>query len=555
MKTIFLILLFLAVFVSLDTNAQTQYAFRISFTDKKATSFSLTSPSAYLSSKALNRRTLQTISIDSNDLPVCDKYVDSVLKLSNAILHTRSRWQNNCVILVNDTTNIALVRNVSFVKKTQYVAVFTSPLHLFKAKEMGNSETNTNGSLWRTTGGVGYYGDAYDQIAIANGYVLHDKGFRGAGKIIAVLDEGYNLVNTLPGFDSLRKTGRIVDTYNFNLDTSDVYGYSGHGTEVLSTMAGILNGSYVGTAPDAQYALYITENGTSEQPFEMDNLVAGMERADSIGADVITISLGYNTFSIGGLIADLSLSAINGKSTIAAMGANTATQKGILVVASAGNEGATSWNKILTPGDADSALTCGSVDVNKTHASTSGNGPNAAGLLKPDVSMMGAPGIVFNTSGTTSAVGGTSIATPQLAGLAACLWATKPTATPYQLRKVIKESAHIASSPNNQLGYGVPDFGKASLSLTEWTALENGLKVAPNPFTNKINVALKDDSNATVEWHILDLLGKTILKGTEYSTPSAYNFEIRMPENLPSGLYVLSVLVGGKAQKLKLLRL
>ncbi|HTN17874.1 MAG TPA: S8 family peptidase, partial [Chitinophagaceae bacterium] len=457
-----------------------------------------------------------------------------------------SKWQNNCVVLTSDTSGMHLVRSKPYVKSAVYVAVFSSPLHLLKEKPSDKNtlpESVVKDRL-RTTGTKSYYGDAFDQIRLANGDYLHDRGYRGKGKLIAVLDEGFNLVNTLPGFDSLRSSGRIADTYNFNFNKTEVYGYSGHGTQVLSTMAGIQTGTYVGTAPDADYALYITENSSAEQPFEMDNLVAAMERADSIGADIITISLGYNTFTIGTVNEDLKLSDIDGKSTVAAMGANTATQKGILVVASAGNEGGGWWNKILTPGDADSALTCGSVDIDKTISSTSGRGPNAAGVRKPDVCMLGAPGIVLNSSGTTSSVSGTSIATPELAGLAACLWQAYPKAKPYQLRKAIRESAHIASSPNNDLGYGVPDFGKATLSLTDPVCLcaEPGLTVFPNPFTEIISVNINGaDSNGELQWSLYNMQGQELISAAKAYTTGSFSFTIPAPQRLPSGTYILRI--------------
>ncbi|MBL7712509.1 MAG: S8 family peptidase [Chitinophagaceae bacterium] len=550
----FILACFLA---SASTFAQTQYAFRVSFTGKNGTSGTLGAPSAYLSARALDRRDQQSIAIDSADLPLSRAYIDTVLSLSSGVLHTRSKWQNNCVVLMPDTSSMHLVRSKPYVKSAVYVAVFSAPLHLLKANPSDKNtlpESAVKDRL-RTTGTVGYYGDAFDQIRLANGDYLHDRGYRGKGKLIAVLDEGFNLVNTLPGFDSLRSSGRITDTYNFNLNKAEVYGYSAHGTQVLSTMAGILNGSYVGTAPDADYALYVTENSSAEQPFEMDNLVAAMERADSIGADIITISLGYNTFTIGTLNADLKLTDIDGKSTIAAMGTNTATQKGILVVASAGNEGGGWWNKILTPGDADSALTCGSVDISKAASPTSGRGPNAAGVRKPDVCMLGAPGIVLNSSGTTSSVSGTSIATPELAGLAACLWQAYPKANPYQLRKAIRESAHIASAPNNEQGYGVPDFGKATLSLAETPCIcaEPGLTVYPNPFTDALSVEINGaNSNETLQWSLYNMQGQKILSAARPYTAGSFYFTIPTPQNLPSGIYILRVNSGQYNQTFKL---
>lgn len=545
MFRLFIISFFLLSWLNVD--AQNQYAFRVTFNNKKETSFDITKPSDFLSSRSIDRRISQSIGIDSSDLPVVQKYIDSVLFLSNGQLHSRSKWLNNCVLLVNDSSTIHLIRGIDFVQQVRFVAFFTSPLHL-AAKSNSEIPVKKNESAFsflKTTGGVGYYGDAYDQIKLANGDYLHDKGYRGKGKLIAVLDEGFNYTNTLLGFDSLRKTNRILDTYNFNLDTNHVFDFSSHGTQVLSTMAGIINGSYVGTAPDADYALYVTENGSSEQPFEMDNLVAAMERSDSIGADIISISLGYNTFNIGSTDASLRYSELDGKSTIAAMGANFAGKKGILVVSSAGNEGGGSWGKILTPGDADSVLTCGSVDINKLLASTSGRGPNAAGKLKPNVCMLGAPGIVFNNSGTTSTVGGTSIATPQLAGLAACLWQSRPFATPFQLRKAIQESAHIASSPNNEMGYGVPDFGKAFnsfLSIPPCVCSENNIYVFPNPFVEKITIQIIGNQKQNViQWYLSDMQGKSIISGQRTENTTVLAFEITTPSNLATGNYLFHI--------------
>lgn len=550
----------------LYSNAQKQYAFRVSFTDKKGTLADIKVPNTFLSPRALSRRSIQSIDIDSTDLPVAQEYIDSVLSSCSGIFHTRSKWQNNCVILVEDTSTINVLRSKRFVKEVTYVAVFLAPLHFLRVKPGSGSpaeafqdpvpeQANVTKSLKRTTGGPGYYGDAYDQIKLANGDYLHDRGFRGANKMIAVIDEGFQFVNTLPGFDSLRRSGRIADTYNFNIDTGNVYGYSAHGTMVLSTMAGILNGQYVGTAPDAMYALYVTENSSGEQPFEMDNMVAAMERADSVGADIITISLGYNSFNIGSLNADLRLSDIDGKSTVAAMGANTATKKGILVAASAGNDGGTSWAKILTPGDADSALTCGSVDINRIPAGTSGRGPNAAGIQKPDVCMLGAPGVVFNNSGTTSSVGGTSIATPELAGLAACLWQSKPSATPYQLRKAIRESGHIAGSPNNEAGYGVPDFGKASLSISDTAPYHSGPAIVkPNPFQYKTTITLQTGKSDILNWIVYDIQGRKITEGNERVSANTVDFDITLPLRSPSGAYFLQLQADDYKETVRLLK-
>jgi hypothetical protein len=547
--------------LSWTSKAQQQHAYRISFTDKKGAAADISLPAAFLSARALDRRNVQHLAIDSADLPVSKVYVDSVLKLTGGILHLRSRWLNYCVVLVSDTSDMQFVRGKSFVKDITYVAMFSSPLHLLPAAPFSTGDTAATagvpgGSTMKTTSDVGYYGSAYDQINIANGQYLHNQGYRGSGKMIAVLDAGFAYVNTLAGFDSMRSGNRLADTYNFDLDTNDVFNYSTHGMEVLSTMAGIVNGAFVGTAPDALYALYLTEHNADEQPFEMDNLVAGLERADSIGADIASISLGYNFMSIGMINANLSFADIDGKTTVAARAANIATRKGMLIVSSAGNEGSNSWGKILTPGDADSALTIGSVDGLKNRSATSGKGPNSAGVLKPDVCMQGAPAAVLNTVGSVSSGSGTSLATPEMAGLAACLWQMFPKATPYQLRDAIRRSAHRADRPDTLYGYGVPDFGKAAdllkLVVDTTAPVLPDFTVGPSPFSGTFQLNIGAMGNTTAELSLVDVQGKLLLQRSLLLNAGANTFDVAMPGNAPSGIYILRIVSGGQMKVVKL---
>jgi serine protease AprX len=551
-------LFLLAAFIVTEAAAQQQFAFRVTFTDKNGTSGDIHNPPGLLSSRALLRRSRQSIAIDSADLPVSRSYTDSVLRMTNGVLHLRSRWLNECVVLVTDSTTIGQVRSRPFVRSVAYIAVYASPLHLLRQQQDKPGEEPAKlkapaGSLYKTTNAA-YYGDAYDQISLANGQYLHEKGFRGKGKIIAVLDAGFRNVDVIAGFDSLRRQGRITDTYNFTLDTSHVYASSDHGTQVLSTMAGIVKNVYAGTAPDATYALYITEDNASEQPIEMDNLVAAMERADSIGADVINISLGYNSFLIGTFNASLDFSELDGRSTIAARGANSASAKGLLVVASAGNEGNNSWKKILTPGDADSALTIGSVNFARTHSVTSGNGPNASGQIKPDVCMLGDPSIVLNGAGASTSTSGTSLSTPELAGLAACLWQAVPTASPSLLRDAIRKSAHIADHPDNLLGYGVPDFKQAFDKLYIPGPVDTGgaWSVYPNPFTDQISLSLHSETNTTLEWRLSDITGRSIYSGSAALNTGNNGFSLTVPGLLPHGVYILQLQSSRQRQVIKL---
>jgi hypothetical protein len=159
--------------------------------------------------------------------------------------------------------------------------------------------------------------------------------------------------------------------------------------------------------------------------------------------------------------------------------------------------------------------------------------------------MLGAPGMVFNNSGTTTAVGGTSIATPQLAGLAACLWQFDTKATPYTLRKAIKESAHLAASPNNNLGFGVPDFAKAFSSLlviSPCNCLTNNVYLFPNPAIDKITVQiLGSKSQATIKWAIIDLMGRTVFSGSGFDSNNKVVLDVVLPTSLNKGIYLFVI--------------
>src|SRR5690606_21223590 len=184
--------------------------------------------------------------------------------------------------------------------------------------------------------------------------------------------------------------------------------------------------------------------------------LAGAERADSIGADIINSSLGYNTFD--NPLFDYTYTMLNGNTTLVARAANIAMDKGILVVASAGTEGNTSWNTILTPGDASKIITVGAVNNVGNVGSFSGRGPNALGLLKPNVSTRGVQAAVISQTGATAYINGTSLSAPILTGMAACLLQAYPHTPPTILKSRIESSASHYTNPNNDIGYGIPNF-------------------------------------------------------------------------------------------------
>ena len=526
-----------------------QYAFAVSFTNKNGTGGTISNPSTYLSQRAINRRTHQNIAIDSSDLPVSQIYIDSILHLTGGIYHNKSKWLNFCVILLSDSTQILNLQNKSFIRDIKYIAYYGTYLHHKTMPVNGHSQAYNSPNYHaaqKTSGSAAYYGATYSETVFVNGDCLHDMGYKGDGKLIAVLDAGFLGADSHPGFDSIFQTGRVLETYNFALDTTYVYSYDSHGTSCLSTMAGNNPGVFVGSAPNASYALYITEDAP-EQPIKMYNLVAGTERADSLGADVISCSLGYDIFDSPWPYTYFTYNPdFDGKSTVPCKGVNAATSKGILFVTSAGNDGASPWYYILTPGDADSALTIGATDLSKIPYSATGHGPNFAGQIKPDVCANGVSANVFYQGGVYSSGTGTSFATPQIAGWAACLWQFAGNVSPYRIRAAIDSSADHHANPDSQVGYGIPNFCSAIQLLNVKDTPKNPLgsewiKAGPNPFSGNILLLhaylnLEED----VQISICDAAGKTILQQSLHLY-SGYNspITVNMPNALPIGMYLL----------------
>lgn len=527
---------------SIASNAlPTQFAYRISFTNKLG-SASINNPTNFLSQKALDRRTKYNITVDSTDLPVSPDYLDSVISVSSGIIHVTSKWLNDCVVLVEDSSTMQSLRTKPFVKSVEWVGYFPSGLHDKPAFHEGdNIETIASHNQQisnKPTGNASYYGSSWNQTTLVNGDCLHDNGWMGEGMLIALFDNGFNWVNFGPAFDSLYTSGRIVDTFNFVKDTSFVYGYGSHGTEVLSILAGYIPNYFVGAAPLAQYALFVTEDATSEQPIELDNMIAGFERSDSLGADLMSMSLGYNTFD--NPFPSITSSQLDGKTVNASIAANMAMSKGIMMVVTAGNEGS---GGLLAPGDADSVLTIGNVDVNKIPATSSGYGPNASGTIKPNVCGLGNPGYAMTSTLTVTPVSGTSISTPSIAGFTACLMQANPMKNPYQIRNAIQETGHTYSNPGIQLGYGVPDYCAANLLLDvkDHAAKTITAQITPNPFTQDIFIQISLKKNQQIQLTLADISGRVLKTKAATLSAGSNNIMFDAPQGISSGVYLLKI--------------
>jgi subtilisin family serine protease len=392
------------------------------------------------------------------------------------------------------------------------------------------------------------YGGGLAPLMQLNADWLHGLGFRGEGMTIAVLDAGFENTERLPIFERAWNEGRIQEGLDAMYSQGGLFAHHRHGTAVLGTMAGHLEDSLIGTAPDATFVLYRTEDAYSEYLIEEDYWVAAAEHADSIGVDLMNTSLGYSLFDDSTM--NHVYDELNGTTTRISQAAEWAAQKGILCTTSAGNSGAAAWHYITAPADADGILTVGAVDANGQHAVFSGWGPTADGRVKPDVMALGVQAAYPFADSTIRRGNGTSFSSPILCGAAACLWQAFPTATAQDIRNAITTSAHLYAQPNDSMGYGIPDFRKAFELLDEagaatWASEESSdVLIFPNPSSEGILRWLYRGDEIPVTWQLFEAGGRLVQEGNVPVWSTAEGIlqgSIRVDDSSPNGTYILQL--------------
>ncbi len=541
---------------------QTRYIIQLK--DKGTNPFSIANPSAYLSPRALQRRARYNIAIDSSDLPVTPRYIDSIRLAGSVIILNSSKWLNQVSIKTTDATALTKINALPFVVSTTPIASFTNqPTNSSVIKRniensfepIPENSNRTENSL----ADVYNYGSAGGQVRLHQGQFLHNHGFKGEGMRLSVLDAGFYHYQTLPTFDSIRINNQILDISDFVAKDNSVNEDDSHGMKCLSTIAANIPGVFTGTAPKAAFCLYRTEDVASETRIEEHNLAAGYERADSIGVDVCSVSLGYNTFDFTNQNYTY-LNDMNGHKTISAVATNIAARKGMLSVIACGNDGNGAWHYVATPGDADSAMTVGAVDTLGIVAGFSSYGPNSSGGIKPNVAATGLRAVVANSSTGLPELGnGTSFATPNMAGLTICLWQAFPEFNNMTILDAMQKASTKATTPDNRVGYGIPDMKKAfcmllKKSYTQQVSLANciasfSLNVK---FDNSMKVVVEKKQNGETNYtsiNTINGIGSFLNKNVFFTdnlsqtTAGTASYRIRIDIATDTSFYLDSMMV------------
>ncbi len=504
--------------------AQDNYYF-IVFKDKLNNSFSINQPQDFLSQQAIDRRTKQSIAITEQDLPITESYLNTIITQGVEVFES-SKWFNG-VIIKGTAAETEQIKNLSFVASATYLA----------PQNYAGRHTGENAILTEEDAPS----DSLFQNKILNIAEMHAQGYYGQGMAIAVLDGGFLNVNSIAPFSHLFSNNQVSYSYNFVSKSSNVYQYSSHGTKVLSFMAAEIDNSYQGVAPKANYLLFVTENVPSEYRIEEYYWLIAAERADSAGVDIITSSLGYSTFDDPTM--NYTQADMDGTTTVVVKAAHIASEKGIVIITSAGNEGNKAWVNITSPADIIQGLAVGSIQSNYLLSTFSSLGLSADGRIKPDVVVLGSNAYLVNESGNVSQGSGTSYATPQVAGLVAGIWQANPTFSSVEIVDAVRKSASNVTNPNNEYGYGIPSF-RAITNYLEAASTQEKVLVYPNPIANntllKVQVLNPSETNA-VQLELYDTTGKK-LSTNLYAVSWSNNVALVEMSNLSVGLYFLNVL-------------
>ncbi len=533
MRKIYLFLLLVSSFVGFSQEDAWVY-----FKDKPNSATDLANPLSILSQRALDRRIAQGITLDTKDVPVYQAYINQVAGSVGITVKAKSKWLNclhvrGSVADINALKLLSSVLKVDFANKTLNGSINKTVAKIISKPVNKTMETAINYN----------YGISSNQIQMLNGHLLHQLNYTGSGKIIAVMDSGFPGVDTAQPFKRLRDNNQILGGYDYVNKSSNYFSGNNHGTYVLSSMGGYVDGQLVGTAPDAKYYLFITEDAISafpysENPVEESNWVEAAEEADRLGVDIISTSLGY--FGYDNPNYSHTYSDMTGNLAFASQGANIAFDKGIIVVASAGNEGAEIEPHIGIPAEAKNVIAVGAVKSNETYASFSSIGPSYDGRVKPDVMAQGQTVVVSDPTGKLVTANGTSFSCPITSGMLACLWQALPEKNAQQIKQLVIESSDNFAEPSvksrPQFGYGIPDFHLAlsnGLSVTAFS--KNEFMVYPNPTFDSISVTFPNDANVkTIA--IYNVLGQKVLeKNISFQSPTI------SLKSLNSGIYFYKI--------------
>ena len=387
------------------------------------------------------------------------------------------------------------------------------------------------------------YGSSWNQLNIHNINNLHKKNVKGAGIKIAVFDAGFKNADQLHCFKDLKNQNRMIPVYNYN-NSNSIYEGDFHGTAVLGCMASFIKDTIIGAAPEATYYLFATENPSFESPIEEYHWALAAEKADSIGVHLINSSLGYTEFDDSKF--NYTPFSLDGKTAISTKAAQIASEKGIIVVNSAGNQGNKSWKYLSAPSDAKDVVSVGAIDINENIASFSSRGFTTTPTLKPNVCAVGVQSLCLWDSSGYYFANGTSFSAPIITGLIACMWQSNPSLKPFEIRDWLHRISTNFNHPNFDIGFGIP-------KINNEIDTNLNLIIYPNPTKDYLIIETNNtDTDSIIEISLYSFLHSNPSKIYNSQSKSQYLW-LDLRDYSP-GLYFLNVQIGEKTYWRKIIK-
>ncbi|MBI4348541.1 MAG: S8 family peptidase [Elusimicrobia bacterium] len=250
---------------------------------------------------------------------------------------------------------------------------------------------------------------------------------KGAGVKVAVIDTGIEATHK-------DLAPNVKGGWNTIKDNADFKDDHGHGTHVSGTIAAIADGRGVaGVAPEAElYGVKVISKGGHGTT---DDVIAGIQWAVDHGMQVINMSIGDTE-----------------KSESLCLAVKKARDAGVVVVASAGNDG----KQVHWPAACPGALAIAAVDGGNRLTTWSSRGKEVA-FIAPGVEVYSC--FIGNRHLWAS---GTSMSAPHVSGAAALVLGAHPGWKAEQAEAAMRSTAFKSPAvPHFWQGSGLPDAEKA----------------------------------------------------------------------------------------------
>ena len=253
------------------------------------------------------------------------------------------------------------------------------------------------------------------------------RGVKGQGVKVCVVDTGVDMFH-------VDLVDRYKGGYNFIGENDNPVDDHAHGTHCCGIICASENDiGYSGVAPLAD--LYAVKVMDAKGQGSQANIAAGIDWCVTNGMDIVSLSLGCDGMSCGGVMADA---------------CNNAWVQGLVIVAAAGNAGGTCPPEgcVGAPANCSSTIAVGSIDKDEFRSGFSSFGPEVE-LIAPGEGITSCWAVGYDMYGDGLHIvgdawywaNGTSMACPHVAGACALIKSWYPAATNYEIRQWLRDNA------------------------------------------------------------------------------------------------------------------